>query len=106
MCQGPNAIPLSRKSKENGFQLFSIKEICPHPVPPILTPTLIECISIVSNLLCFFYMVVLPFRECGSITFSPSERKANDLVLERQKGHRHTPFHSAPATASFLLVIV
>ena len=54
MCQGPNVLPLSRKSKENRFQLFSVKEICPHPVPPTSIPTLIECVLIISHLLCFF----------------------------------------------------
>lgn len=104
MCQGPNAIPLSRKSNENGLQLFSIN-FTPHPHSTSFPPAL-HVFQSFSNLSCFFSMAVLPFGECGSITFSPNARKPNDLVLVGQKGYRHTPFHSATAAVSFLLAIV
>lgn len=81
MCQGPNAIPLSRKSKENGFQLFSVRNL-PHPAPPTSVPTLIECIYLFQIFHVSFPWAVLLFRECGPVASSPNKRKPIDLVLE------------------------
>lgn len=38
------------------------------------------------------------FQRVWFQTSSPNERKPTDLVLEGQKGPRHTPFHYATAT--------